>query len=70
MSRQNSQKSGMRSEAQKRAGTRDGYSPVPPSNEVGGASGDPGPNSETDQEVSLKQNVNAMRKKNTEDQSH
>ena len=39
MDQQNSQKTGMRSDAQKQDRARDGYSAVPPSKPVGGAFG-------------------------------
>jgi hypothetical protein len=39
MGEQQSQKRGIRSEAQKEAGTREGYTPTPASSPVGGAFG-------------------------------
>lgn len=54
MSEQQSQKSGVRSEAQKTMRAREGYDPIPPSNPVGGAFGDPSPDSSSDQDLALK----------------
>ena len=42
MSEQQSQKRGVRSDAQKTERARDGYEPIPPSNPVAGAFGDNG----------------------------
>lgn len=69
MSRQNSQKTGVRSDAQKQDRARDGYNAIPPSNEVGGAHGNTGRQHATDNDVSLKRNVNATQKKHREEES-
>lgn len=58
MSDQRSQKSGVRSEAQKTERARDGYDPIPPANPVAGAFGDRERDTPTDQEVSLDKAVN------------
>lgn len=58
MSEQQSQKSGVRSEAQKTDRARDGYNPIPPANPVAGAFGDRERDTPTDQEVSLDKAVN------------
>ena len=53
MEEQQSQKSGVRSEAQKADRARDGYNPIPPANEVAGAFGKRERDTPTDQEASL-----------------
>ena len=53
MSRQESQKRGVRSDAQKQARARKGYEPIPPSNPVGGAHGRHEPAGQSDEEQSL-----------------
>ena len=53
MAEQQSQKSGVRSEAQKTERARDGYNPIPPANPVAGAFGDRERETPTDQEASL-----------------
>lgn len=53
MGEQQSQKSGVRSEAQKADRARHGYDPIPPANPVAGAFGDRERDTPTDQEVSL-----------------
>lgn len=53
MSQQQSQKSGVRSEAQKADRARDGYEPIPPANPVAGAFGDRERDTPTDREASL-----------------
>ena len=53
MGEQNSQKTGVRSEAQKMDRAREGYAPVPPANPVGGAFGEHKRDTPTDQEVSV-----------------
>ncbi|HET9479232.1 MAG TPA: hypothetical protein VFO72_07810 [Pyrinomonadaceae bacterium] len=58
MSEQQSQKSGVRSEAQKTDRARDGYNPIPPANPVAGAFGDRERDTPTDQEVALDKAVN------------
>jgi hypothetical protein len=61
MEEQQSQKSGVRSEAQKADRARDGYNPIPPANPVAGAFGDRERDTPTDRETSLDQ---AVRDKN------
>lgn len=53
MSQQQSQKSGVRSEAQKADRARDGYEPIPPANPVAGAFGERERDTPTDREASL-----------------
>ena len=53
MGEQQSQKSGVRSEAQKTDRAREGYDPIPPANPVAGAFGDRERDTPTDQEASL-----------------
>jgi hypothetical protein len=53
MSEQQSQKRGVRSEAQKEARARGGYAPIPPSNPVDGASGENKRNTLSDEDLSL-----------------
>ena len=53
MSEQQSQKRGLASESQKEQRARDGYAPIPPSNQVAGAFGSPGSETPTDQDQSL-----------------
>lgn len=48
-----SQKTGLRSDAQKQNRARQGYDPIPPANPVAGAFGEPEPDRASDQEVSL-----------------
>jgi hypothetical protein len=53
MSEQQSQKRGIRSEAQKEMRAREGYEPVPPANPVAGAFGENHRATPTDQELAL-----------------
>ena len=53
MSEQQSQKRGVRSEAQKEMRARDGYEPIPPSNPVAGAFGEHKRDTPTDQDLAL-----------------
>jgi len=53
MNEQQSQKRGVRSEAQKEMRAREGYAPLPPSNAVGGASGENKRDTPTDEDLSL-----------------
>ena len=53
MGEQQSQKRGLRSEAQKEEEARDAYAPVPPANPVGGAFGEHKRDTPTDEDVSL-----------------
>ena len=57
MSEQQSQKTGVRSDAQKTDRARDGYNPIPSSNPVAGAYGDRERDTPTDQQTSLDQAV-------------
>ena len=57
MSEQQSQKTGVRSDAQKNDRARDGYNPLPASNPVAGAFGDRERDTPTDQEAQLDQTV-------------
>jgi hypothetical protein len=57
MSEQQSQKRGVRSEAQKEEKARDGYAPIPPANAVGGAFGERNRDTPTDEDVSLAANT-------------
>ena len=50
---QQSQKRGIRSDAQKQDRAREGYDPIPPANPVAGAFGEHKRDTPTDQEVSL-----------------
>jgi hypothetical protein len=53
MGEQQSQKRGLRSEAQKEDEARDAYEPLPPANPVGGAFGEHKRDTPTDEDVSL-----------------
>ena len=53
MSEQQSQKRGVRSDAQKTERARDGYEPIPPSNPVAGAFGGNDRDTPTDQDLAL-----------------
>jgi hypothetical protein len=53
MSEQQSQKRGIRSEAQKEMRAREGYEPLPPSNAVAGAFGENRRETPTDQDLAL-----------------
>lgn len=64
MSDQQSQKSGVRSEAQKTDRARDGYDPIPPTNPVAGAFGDRERDTPTDREAQLNQAVKNQKKSN------
>lgn len=61
MGQQNSQKTGVRSDAQKQDRARDGYSAIPPAQPVGGAFGkeqdDRKEEDRSDQEASLRHNT-------------
>ena len=62
MSKQESQKRGVKSSAQKEAAARDAYAPIPPSQPVAGAFGDHTPNTASDEDVSLSLNVKRAEK--------
>ena len=53
MSQQQSQKTGVRSEAQKQERARDGYDPIAPANPVAGAFGDDERDTPTDHDTAL-----------------
>ena len=53
MSEQQSQKRGVRAEAQKTERAREGYEPIPPSNAVAGAFGQHKRDTPTDQDTAL-----------------
>jgi hypothetical protein len=57
MGQQQSQKRGVRSEAQKEEKARDSYAPIPPANAVGGAFGERNRDTPTDEETSLAANT-------------
>jgi hypothetical protein len=60
-----SQKRGIRSDAQKQHRAREGYEPIPPANPVAGAFGEHKPDTARDQEVSLKKaNKRSQRSQN------
>lgn len=61
MEEQQSQKSGVRSEAQKADRAREGYEPLPASNPVAGAFGDRERDTPTDREASLDKAVQNKR---------
>jgi hypothetical protein len=54
MSEQQSQKSGVRSDAQKMERARQGYEPIPPAKPVAGAFGNHKSKTATDQDVALR----------------
>ena len=53
MEEQQSQKTGVRSDAQKQDRARDGYAPIPPANPVAGAFGEHKRDTPTDQDTAL-----------------
>lgn len=53
MSEQQSQKTGVRSDAQKTERAREGYDPIPPANPVAGAFGERERETPTDQDTAL-----------------
>jgi hypothetical protein len=65
MGEQQSQKRGIRSEAQKQERARDGYEPIAPANPVAGAFGEHKSETPTDQELSL--NINTRVKTEAEE---
>jgi len=54
MAEQQSQKRGIRSDAQKTARAHEGYEPIPPAQPVAGAFGDHQSDTATDQDVALR----------------
>lgn len=65
MEEQQSQKRGIRSDAQKQERARDGYEPVAPANPVAGAFGEHKRDTPTDQKLSL--DINTRRKTEEEE---
>jgi len=57
MEEQQSQKTGVRSDAQKQQRAREGYDPIPPAQPVAGAFGEHKPDRTSDQEASLDKNT-------------
>ena len=68
MGEQQSQKRGVRSEAQKEVRARQSYAPIPPANPVGGAFGERNRDTPTDQDLSLADNTKRQQK-SRQDQS-
>src|SRR5687768_7298906 len=68
MSQQQSQKRGVRSEAQKEMRAREGYDPIPPSNPVAGAFGEDKRDTPTDQDLALSLEEKRARRRRTEDE--
>ncbi|HZI88507.1 MAG TPA: hypothetical protein VFD48_16865 [Pyrinomonadaceae bacterium] len=68
MSTQESQKRGVRSEAQKQERARHGYNPIPPANPVSGASGEHAPDKSSDEDVSLRLNEKTQRRTHGKDE--
>jgi len=62
MDEQQSQKRGVRSEAQKEEKARDSYAPIPPANPVGGAFGERKRDTPTDEDLSLAANTRPQQK--------
>jgi hypothetical protein len=62
MSKQQSQKRGIRSGAQKEVRARDGYAPIPPSNAVGGAFGEHRRDTPSDRDLALSLDEKRARK--------
>lgn len=65
MEEQQSQKRGIRSDAQKQERARDGYEPIAPANPVAGAFGEHRRDTPTDQELSL--DINTRRRAEEEE---
>ena len=63
MEEQQSQKTGIRSDAQKQQRAREGYDPLPASNPVAGAFGEHKPDRESDVDASLDLNTRKPNKK-------
>ena len=68
MDEQHSQKSGVRSEAQKMERAREGYEPIPPAEPVAGAFGDHKSKTATNQDVALRINQKHARETRNTDQ--
>jgi hypothetical protein len=67
MSEQQSQKRGVRSEAQKTTSARDAYEPIPPANAVGGATGQQQKPRQTDKDLSYSLEEERLQKKRAEE---
>lgn len=61
MEEQQSQKTGIRSDAQKQNRAREGYDPIPPAQPVAGAFGEHKPDRTSDQDASL--DINTRKRK-------
>ncbi len=68
MGEQQSQKRGLRSEAQKEAGARNVDAPVPSSNPVGGAFGEHKTGAPSDEDVALRLDEKSRQQRKREDQ--
>ena len=68
MEEQQSQKRGIRSDAQKTARAREGYEPSPPAQPVAGAFGDHTSDTATDQDVALRLNEKRLTQARKENQ--
>ena len=68
MEEQQSQKRGIRSDAQKTARAREGYEPIPPAQPVAGAFGEHTSDTPTDQDVALRLNEKRARQSGNENQ--
>ena len=68
MGEQQSQKRGIRSEAQKTERAREGYEPIPPAQPVAGAFGDHTSDTATDQDVALRLNEKRTAQTRNQDQ--
>jgi hypothetical protein len=62
MEEQQSQKTGIRSDAQKQQRAREGYDPIPPAQPVAGAFGEHKPDRTSDQDASL--DINTRKQNN------
>ena len=67
MSEQQSQKHGVRSEAQKTERAREGYAPIPPSNAVAGAYGERERETRADRDAALHHSAKNEHENNRED---
>ena len=68
MEEQQSQKRGIRSDAQKTGRAREGYEPIPPAQPVAGAFGDHTSDTATDQDVALRLNEKRLTQARKENQ--
>jgi len=69
MTEQQSQKRGIRSDAQKTARAREGYEPIPPAQPVAGAFGNHENDTATDQDVALRASEKQATKRRNENQA-